>query len=304
LSLAQDRFSHAWAAKAARLGYRWKIGNGEKILFWEDNWLGTSSLAIQFWKLYTLVNEKNKTVAELWDGQDLKCTLRRTASIDIQNQRDEVFQLASTISFSHCEDEMILSYTSNGIYSSQTLYKIINYRGITPVYIPSVWSLYVPPRIHFFLWLFSQNQILTRDNLGKRKHLENKKCMFCDEDESVMHLFFNCMVARQMWVYISLVLDVHCGNDFESIAKMWLSRKKFVVANILTSAALWGLRKLRNFLCFQNGNWKDMANLLHKVLGIAHNWRLVCPQAIMRRDLDLKLDHLKSLAKQPARLSM
>jgi hypothetical protein len=33
-----------WASKAAKMGLRWKIGDGKKIKFWEDNWLGTSSL--------------------------------------------------------------------------------------------------------------------------------------------------------------------------------------------------------------------------------------------------------------------
>jgi hypothetical protein len=35
-----------WAAKATKIGYRWKIGDGRKVKFWEDNWLGSSSLAI------------------------------------------------------------------------------------------------------------------------------------------------------------------------------------------------------------------------------------------------------------------
>lgn len=26
-----------WAAKAAKMGYRWKIGDGRKVRFWEDN---------------------------------------------------------------------------------------------------------------------------------------------------------------------------------------------------------------------------------------------------------------------------
>ena len=46
--------------------------------FWEDNWLGSSSLAIQFWDLYVIVNEKNKTIHDLWDGENLKCSFRRT----------------------------------------------------------------------------------------------------------------------------------------------------------------------------------------------------------------------------------
>jgi hypothetical protein len=57
-----------WAAKAAQMGLRWKVGDGKKIKFWEDNWLGSSSLAIQFWELYTIVNEKTGTIRELWDG--------------------------------------------------------------------------------------------------------------------------------------------------------------------------------------------------------------------------------------------
>jgi len=66
------------AAQAARMGFRWKIGDGKKIRFWEDNWLGTSSIAIQYYRLYRLVNEHNITVCDAWDGVNLKCTFRRT----------------------------------------------------------------------------------------------------------------------------------------------------------------------------------------------------------------------------------
>jgi hypothetical protein len=49
-----------WAAKAAKLGIRWKIGDGKKVKLWEDNWLGTSRLAIQLWNLYVILNEKKR----------------------------------------------------------------------------------------------------------------------------------------------------------------------------------------------------------------------------------------------------
>jgi hypothetical protein len=49
-----------WATKAARLGYRWRIGDGRKIRFWEDHWFGTCSLAIQFWDVYYIVQEQGK----------------------------------------------------------------------------------------------------------------------------------------------------------------------------------------------------------------------------------------------------
>ena len=58
-----------WACKAAKMGYSWKIGDGRTVRFWEDQWFGNSSLAIQFWPLYSIVNEKGTTVAEAWDEQ-------------------------------------------------------------------------------------------------------------------------------------------------------------------------------------------------------------------------------------------
>ena len=54
-----------WAAQGANMGYRWKVGNGKKVRQWEDNGLGSSSLAIQFWLLYRIVNKKNCSFAEL-----------------------------------------------------------------------------------------------------------------------------------------------------------------------------------------------------------------------------------------------
>jgi len=83
-----------WAASAAKMGFMWKIGNSQKVKFWEDNWLGTSSLAIQFWKLYEIVNEKSHTVSEVWDGTTLRCSFRRTMSEQRWNDWLEVVQLA------------------------------------------------------------------------------------------------------------------------------------------------------------------------------------------------------------------
>jgi hypothetical protein len=35
-----------WVVKVAKLGYRWKAGKGSRVRFWEDLWMGTSSLVI------------------------------------------------------------------------------------------------------------------------------------------------------------------------------------------------------------------------------------------------------------------
>jgi hypothetical protein len=94
------------------------------------------------------LNEKNKSIAELWDGQDLKCTFRRNVSEDLYQVWLEVVALVSTINLTDDEDEMVWLFNSSIVYSSQSLYKIINFRGIKLyMYLPFGTSKYFPEYI-------------------------------------------------------------------------------------------------------------------------------------------------------------
>jgi len=116
-----------WARQ--QLGYRWKIGNGKRVRFWEDVWFGTSSLVIQFWKIYMLINGKGASIADVWDGTTLKLTFRRTASEQLMSLWEELLAIAGSISFSDDEDSLIWELNSQGVYSVQSLYATISFRG-------------------------------------------------------------------------------------------------------------------------------------------------------------------------------
>jgi predicted GNAT superfamily acetyltransferase len=74
--------------------------------------------------------------------------------------------------------------------------------------------------------------------------VDDPSCLFYGEEESVAHLFFDCVVANRVWEMLSVVLGVQVGSDYESIAKMWLCNKKFGICNVFTSAVCWSLWKL------------------------------------------------------------
>jgi hypothetical protein len=67
------------------------------------------------------------------------------------------------------------------------------------MYISLVWKLKIPTRVQFSLWLVSKDKILTRDNLGKRRVMDDPSCLFCNKPETVNHLFFECVIARRIW---------------------------------------------------------------------------------------------------------
>jgi hypothetical protein len=52
------------ATQAAKMGFKWKLGNVRKARFWEDQWVSTCSLAIQFCEIYSIINEQEITVRE------------------------------------------------------------------------------------------------------------------------------------------------------------------------------------------------------------------------------------------------
>jgi hypothetical protein len=56
------------------------------------------------------------------------------------------------------------------VYSTSSLYFVINFGGVQPIFIPVVLQLHIPPRVYIFLWLLSHKKLMTRDNL-ERRHL-------------------------------------------------------------------------------------------------------------------------------------
>lgn len=63
-----------------------------------------------------------------------------------------------------------------------------------------------------------------------------------------------------------------------SIGKLWLSNKKNCLLNIVTSALIWSLWKLRNEFCFQKIAWRSMEMLLVRIAGTLQSWALLCPE--------------------------
>jgi hypothetical protein len=122
--------------------------------------------------------------------KNLRFTFRRTIDENLMQQWLELKQIAEDVHYEEGDDCIIWQYSSSGKYSVQTLYDVINNRDVRPIYTPLVWKLSVPSRLHIFLLLLSKAKVLTKDNLAKRKYLDDKSCLFCNEPEIISHLFF------------------------------------------------------------------------------------------------------------------
>jgi hypothetical protein len=107
---------------------------------------------------------------------------------------------------------------------------------------------------------------------GKNKKFHNKKgckkdahCWFCGENESISHLFFECVVAKVTWGYISELVGKEVGGDYISVASKWLNKEKFYCINVISVAARKSIWLTRNAMIFDKQVWSSVKWILRKV---------------------------------------
>jgi hypothetical protein len=290
-----------WAAKAARIGFQWQVGNGRKIKFWEGQWFGTSSLAIQYWDVYILAHEQNLSIAEAWDGTQLRISFRRCFDHDLMVKWFEIVQIAQTLSQNDKQDTLIWMIEANGLFSVKSMYVIINFRGVTPVNIHSVWKIKVPPKIHFFLWLIAHNKLLTRDNLSKRQHVDDLTCLFCNEEETCNHLFYDCVVVSAAWAEVKRITKISTDfHYFSDVADLWNYDKKIKLVNMMHVALLRVIWLMRNDICFNRVKWSGMQILWRKMAWLLAQWEVLLP--VEEKEKLQRMVNLEVLARAPPML--
>ena len=55
--------------------------------------------------------------------------------------------------------------------------------------------------------------------MAKRRKVEDSSRLFCSEVESVQHVFFYCVIAKQCWSMISDVVNVKVAENLVEIGK-------------------------------------------------------------------------------------
>ena len=103
------------------------------------------------------------------------------------------------------------------------------------------------------MWFLHRKVILTKDNLMKRNWHGNQKCCFCDQDESIQHLFFDCQFARTIWRIIHMSFGLAPPKNVTNLFRNWLKGiPKSVLKNIRVAvcAVLWTIWNKRNYLVF------------------------------------------------------
>jgi hypothetical protein len=201
------------------------INDGSEIRFWEDRWLRSTTLREQFPALYTIVRYKSDTIAEVMETSPPNVTFRRYLSDQRLVDWDALLQRLANVQLQAGPDEFRWNLHEDGKFSVRSMYNSLIHPDI-PIDKHSnnkLWKLKIPLRINVFGWYLRRGVVLTKDNLAKRNWQGSKLYAFCNQDETIKHLFFRCGFAKSIRSVIQLASALYPPCSVTNIFGNWLN---------------------------------------------------------------------------------
>ena len=181
------------------------VGDGSNTSFWFDRWHGNGSCALycSFPNLFRIISNPNITVADVFTNFPSSFQFNRQLTGIIFSEWLQLLGLFSSYSLdSSCPDRILWSWNSSGLFTVNSLYKWLSFRGVPTSIYNTLWKAKIPLKIKVFVWLLRHDKILTKCNLQSRGWHGTVDCVFCGAPETVDHLFVTCPFISSLWSWI------------------------------------------------------------------------------------------------------
>ncbi|GJS93017.1 RNA-directed DNA polymerase, eukaryota [Tanacetum coccineum] len=238
---------------------RLKLGNGENTRFWVDNWYEGGVIKELFPRMFALELNKNATVSSKLNASSLDNSFRRKARSGIEEmQLNSLAEISRMTTLVPCEDRYVWTLESDGVFSVASIRKEIDGNRFQDVSLPTRWVKSVPIKVNIIAWKVKSNALPTRFNISRRgMDIDSIVCPICNAGvESTNHIFFQCVVVRQIMRKISSWwnIDYSDVNSYEEW-RVWLvsiriqSKLKGVLEGVYYGL-WWYMWNFRNKLMF------------------------------------------------------
>nr|GEZ44576.1 RNA-directed DNA polymerase, eukaryota, reverse transcriptase zinc-binding domain protein [Tanacetum cinerariifolium] len=190
-----------------------KLGDGAKFSFWDDKWCEVGILKSRFPRIYALDTCKKVSVRCKLINSNLESSFRRVVRGEggvEQSQYDALTELISGINLLPQTDRYVWALDGTGEFSVSSIRHLIDVTRSSTVSSRTRWVKYMPIKLNVFTWKVKLNALPTRFNISRRgMYISSLSCPLCQEGvESSSHLFFNCILIRQLYSKIARWWDI------------------------------------------------------------------------------------------------
>jgi hypothetical protein len=103
------------------------------------------------------------------------------------------------------------------------------------------------------MWFLHKKVILTKYNLHKRNWKGCTTCCFCDQEETIQHLFISCLIAKMIWRIVFMTFNIPSPLNITNMFGNWLkgmAKKDKGHISVGVCAILWAIWKVGNDFLF------------------------------------------------------
>jgi hypothetical protein len=137
----------------------------------------------------------------------LNIGFRRTLNGNKWDRWIHLLQRLITIELNDTEDTFKWNLTASGVFTVKSMYLDL-LDGDTVFLKKYIWKMKVALKIRIFMWFVFKKVILTKDNLIKINWHGCTKCCFCDQNETIYHLFILCPFAKMIWRIVYMTFNI------------------------------------------------------------------------------------------------
>ena len=253
------------------------VGNGREIRFWEDTWLGDSPLALQYPSLYNIAQRKEVSVATVLGSVPLNIQFRRSVIGERWDRWLHLVRRLMEVNLSDVPYTLQWKLSRSGVFLVKSMYTDLINTGTIPRTV-HIWKVKVPLKIKVFMWFVHKGVILTKDNLAKRKWEGSKRCCFCDQDETIEHLFIKCPLAKLLWRTIHVTFNITPPLTISHLFDNWLAGvepKSAAHIRVGACALLWSLWTCRNDVAFNRQTITNFLQVIFRASTWIRTWSLL-----------------------------
>ncbi|PWA65487.1 hypothetical protein CTI12_AA335310 [Artemisia annua] len=214
--------------------WKWEIGDGSNIHFWEDCWAFSDPIRHKFPPLFLACSNKRGKVNEFWIDDDACWVIpfNRPLVAWESLQYSQLLHIINSFRLKiNINDKLIWLGNSDRVFKVHDAIKCLSsgLGGPQGRWIDFVWKSFTPPKVKFFMWTINMNSV------PKEEFLKIRGVKFKDYDADC-----NCLVS--------------CPIPCRPFNIWWLS---------IASAVFWSIWQSRNQLSFENNFicWKSVVLL-------------------------------------------
>lgn len=143
------------------------LGNGKKIRFWHDVWIGGCPLKIAFSNIFEISNQQEWTVCRILEFGLTNLSFRRSFGSREDNEWLELSHLLEGVSLTEGNDSVKWVLEKSGIFTTSLMYRELTFFGYTNKWLMCIWRSKLLLKIRIFLWQVSINKIQSAEQLKK-----------------------------------------------------------------------------------------------------------------------------------------